>query len=88
MTLRYNDQINPATGEEWQPGTIMAIFFCIFIGSFMIGNLDPSVKAMLAARAAVGRFLSVKAMLVDRQAAQDTGRRDAMSVDMNISIAT
>ncbi|CAE7260922.1 ABCB1, partial [Symbiodinium pilosum] len=47
MTLRYNDQINPATGAEWNPGTIMSIFFCIFIGSFMIGNLDPSLKANL-----------------------------------------
>ena len=24
-------------GQLWQPGTILAIFFCIFIGSFMIG---------------------------------------------------
>eukprot|EP00438_Fugacium_kawagutii_P033769 Skav231819 [mRNA] locus=scaffold640:55022:69687:+ [translate_table: standard] len=60
MTLRYNDQINPATGELWQPGTIMSIFFCIFIGSFMIGNLDPSLKAMQAARMAAGRFFQVK----------------------------
>ena len=29
MTLRYNDELNPATGELWEPGTIMAIFFCI-----------------------------------------------------------
>ncbi|CAE7381505.1 ABCB1, partial [Symbiodinium pilosum] len=56
MTLRYNDEINPATGEAWNPGTIMAIFFCIFIGSFMIGNLDPSLKAMKAAQTAAGRF--------------------------------
>ena len=56
MTLRYNDEINPATGQFWQPGTIMAIFFCIFIGSFMIGNLDPSLKAMKAAQTAAGRF--------------------------------
>ncbi|CAE7217756.1 ABCB1 [Symbiodinium natans] len=59
MTLRYHDQINPATGELWNPGTIMSIFFCIFIGSFMIGNLDPSLKAMKAAQAAAGRFYSV-----------------------------
>ena len=35
MTLKYNDEINPATGKPWQPGNIMAIFFCVFIGSFM-----------------------------------------------------
>lgn len=35
MTLRYNGEINPATGKEWMPGNIMAIFFCVFIGSFM-----------------------------------------------------
>eukprot|EP00435_Cladocopium_sp_Y103_P015985 s2734_g3.t4 len=48
MLLRYNDEKNPATGELWQPGTILAIFFCIFIGSFMIGirafRRRPSLK--------------------------------------------
>lgn len=36
MTLRYNGALNPSTGKEWQPGNIMAIFFCVFIGSFML----------------------------------------------------
>eukprot|EP00439_Symbiodinium_sp_Y106_P024056 s2066_g2.t3 len=59
MTLRYHDQINPSTGKLWEPGTIMSIFFCIFIGSFSIGSLDPSLKAMRAAQAAAGRFYSI-----------------------------
>ena len=28
MTLRYNDEVNPATGRPWEPGNILAIFFC------------------------------------------------------------
>ena len=81
MTLRYNDEINPATGEEWQPGTIIAIFFCIFIGSFMIGNLDPSVKAMLAARAAVGRFLQVKNNKPEVQCRENDVRKDLEAIE-------
>mmetsp|Transcript_30535 Transcript_30535/g.54595 ORF Transcript_30535/g.54595 Transcript_30535/m.54595 type:complete len:1272 (-) Transcript_30535:403-4218(-) len=63
MTLRHNDSLNPATGEVWLPGRILAIFFCVFIGSFMVGNIDPSVKAFTAGRYAAGRFFSV----LDRQ---------------------
>eukprot|EP00434_Breviolum_minutum_P006015 symbB.v1.2.005301.t1/scaffold283.1/size308953/2 len=44
MILRYNDEINPSTGELWQPGTIMAIFFCIFIGAT---ELPESLKILL-----------------------------------------
>ena len=29
MTLRYNEQVNPATGRPWEPGNILAIFFCV-----------------------------------------------------------
>lgn len=56
MTLRYNNQINPATGQLWSPGTILSIFFCVFIGSFSIGNVGPGIKAFSVARVAAGRF--------------------------------
>lgn len=59
MTLRYNDELNPATGELWNPGRILSIFFCVFIGSFMIGNIDPSAKAFESARFGAGRFFAV-----------------------------
>ena len=81
MILRYNDEINPSTGELWQPGTIMAIFFCIFIGSFMIGNLDPSLKAMQAARMAAGRFFSVKENKPQVQCRGDDERKDLESIE-------
>lgn len=81
MTLRYHEEKNPATGEEWQPGTILAIFFCIFIGSFMIGNLDPSLKAMQAARMAAGRFFSVKENKPDIQCGGEDNRKDLQSID-------
>ena len=29
MTLRYHDHLNPATGRPWEPGNILAIFFCV-----------------------------------------------------------
>lgn len=60
MTLIYYDRINPATGKVWEAGTIMAIFFCIFIGSFMVGQLEPTLKCFQAARLAAGRFFQVK----------------------------
>jgi len=81
MTLRYNDEINPATGETWNPGTIMAIFFCIFIGSFMIGNLDPSVKAMKAAQQAAGRFFQVLENKPAVQCRLDDPREDLAAID-------
>eukprot|EP00930_Biecheleria_cincta_P042445 TRINITY_DN29208_c0_g1_i1.p1 TRINITY_DN29208_c0_g1~~TRINITY_DN29208_c0_g1_i1.p1 ORF type:complete len:1315 (-),score=229.41 TRINITY_DN29208_c0_g1_i1:121-3717(-) len=59
MTLRYNGEKNPSTGEEWMPGRILSIFFCVFIGSFMIGNVDPSVKAFQAAQMGAGRFFEM-----------------------------
>jgi len=81
MLLRYNDEKNPATGELWQPGTILAIFFCIFIGSFMIGNLDPSVKAMQAARMAAGRFFSVKEKHPEVQCRGEDKRKELQSIE-------
>jgi len=81
MTLRYNDEINPATGELWQPGTIMAIFFCIFIGSFMIGNLDPSVKAMKAAQQGAGRFFQALENKATIQCRLDDSRQELTSID-------
>jgi len=59
MVLRYNGETNPTTGEPWTPGSILSIFFCIFIGSFMIGNIDPSVKAFQAAQLGAGRFFEM-----------------------------
>ncbi|CAJ1449438.1 unnamed protein product, partial [Effrenium voratum] len=80
MTLKYNNQINPATGQEWRPGNIMAIFFCIFIGSFMIGNLDPSIKAMMSARLAAGRFFKVKDNKPEVQCIGNDQRQDLVSI--------
>ena len=81
MTLKYNDQINPATGREWEPGTIMAIFFCIFIGSFMIGNLDPSIKAMKAAQTAAGRFFQAVENKPDIQCRDQDTRENISSIE-------
>jgi len=81
MTLRYNDELNPATGEAWEPGTIMAIFFCIFIGSFMIGNLDPSIKAMKAAQTAAGRFFQAVENKPDIQCRDQDTREGIDSIE-------
>lgn len=81
MTLRYNEELNPATGKLWEPGTIMAIFFCIFIGSFMIGNLDPSLKAMKAAQTAAGRFFRALENKPDIQCRVEDKRQDISSIE-------
>jgi len=81
MTLRYNEEINPATGKFWEPGTIMAIFFCIFIGSFMIGNLDPSLKAMKGAQTAAGRFFQAVENKPAIQCRDEDKRLDISSID-------
>lgn len=81
MTLRYNDQVNPATGRPWEPGNILAIFFCVFTGSFMIGNLDPSLKALAAARFAAGRFFQVKENRPQVQCGDVDGRKDLESIE-------
>ncbi|CAL1142099.1 unnamed protein product [Cladocopium goreaui] len=81
MTLRYNGSINPSTGKEWQPGNIMAIFFCVFIGSFMVGNLDPSIKAMQAARMAAGRFFQAKENKPTIQCRGTDSRQELTSIE-------
>ena len=81
MTLRYNDEINPATGKPWEPGLILAIFFCIFVGSFMIGNLDPSLKAMKAAQSAAGRFFSVVEHMPTIQCRTEDQRWDVTGIE-------
>lgn len=81
MTLRYNDQVNPASGRPWEPGNILAIFFCVFTGSFMIGNLDPSLKALAAARFAAGRFFQVKENRPQVQCGDVDGRKDLESIE-------
>ncbi|CAE7810872.1 ABCB1, partial [Symbiodinium necroappetens] len=81
MTLRYNEELNPATGKLWEPGTIMAIFFCIFIGSFMIGNLDPSLKAMKAAQTAAGRFFRALENKPDIQCRVEDKRQDISNIE-------
>lgn len=59
MTLRFDGKINPTTGKTWEPGVIMSIFFCIFIGSFSLGNVQPGIKAWSEARIAGGRFFGI-----------------------------
>ena len=81
MTLRYNNEVNPSTGKLWEPGTIMAIFFCIFIGSFMIGNLDPSLKAMKAAQTAAGRFFKAVENKPNIQCRLADQRQDISSIE-------
>lgn len=81
MTLKYNDELNPSTGKVWQPGNIMAIFFCVFIGSFMVGNLDPSIKAMQAARMAAGRFFQVKENKPAVQCRGTDNRQELQSIE-------
>mmetsp|Transcript_57302 Transcript_57302/g.101615 ORF Transcript_57302/g.101615 Transcript_57302/m.101615 type:complete len:1276 (+) Transcript_57302:45-3872(+) len=70
MTLRYNDEINPATGEPWKPGRILTIFFCIFIGSFSVGQIEPMAKAFHTALYGAGRFFET---LENKPAIQERG---------------
>jgi len=55
--LVYEGVDNPRTGEAWTPGTIMTVFFCVFIGSFFLGNINPGMVAMQTARVAFASFL-------------------------------
>ena len=49
-----------AQPRKWVPSKSLQSLAEVFTGSFMIGNLDPSLKALAAARFAAGRFFQVK----------------------------
>eukprot|EP00928_Gymnodinium_smaydae_P036810 TRINITY_DN25678_c0_g2_i1.p1 TRINITY_DN25678_c0_g2~~TRINITY_DN25678_c0_g2_i1.p1 ORF type:complete len:1307 (+),score=203.20 TRINITY_DN25678_c0_g2_i1:353-3922(+) len=72
MTLMYDDVKNPATGEPYQIGTILSVFFCVFIGSFMIGNVEPGAKAMQQGRVSAYRMF----MLLDTPALIESKSED------------
>lgn len=55
-TLLYDDVENSRTGAVWTGGEILIVFFCIFTGGFMLGQIEPGTKAFGAARVALGRF--------------------------------
>lgn len=59
MTLRYDGVINPSTGEIWNPGRILSIFFCVFVGSNAISQLDPAIKCFHSGRVGAAHFFSV-----------------------------
>ena len=81
MTLIYYDRINPATGRTWEAGTILSIFFCIFIGSFMVGQLEPTIKALQAARLAAGRFFQVKENKPSIQCRGEDDRKELTQIE-------
>mmetsp|Transcript_7569 Transcript_7569/g.16469 ORF Transcript_7569/g.16469 Transcript_7569/m.16469 type:complete len:1107 (+) Transcript_7569:1-3321(+) len=56
MRFRYDNLLNPSTGKPWQPGEILTIFFCIMVGGFSLGSLDPGVKAFQKARMGAASF--------------------------------
>lgn len=85
MVLRYNGEINPSTGELWTPGRILSIFFCIFIGSFMIGNIDPSVKSFQAAQVGAGRFFEMFEHKPEIQSRTTDSRKDLTGPLQNFS---
>lgn len=59
MTLIYDQKINDTTGKVWTGGDILIVFFCMLIGGFSIGQVEPAVKALTDARVAAGRFFEV-----------------------------
>mmetsp|Transcript_27047 Transcript_27047/g.62521 ORF Transcript_27047/g.62521 Transcript_27047/m.62521 type:complete len:1278 (+) Transcript_27047:121-3954(+) len=47
---------NPRTGEPWTAGNIVSVFFCVFIGSFYLGNVQPGISALTQAKGAYAAF--------------------------------
>mmetsp|Transcript_33964 Transcript_33964/g.79421 ORF Transcript_33964/g.79421 Transcript_33964/m.79421 type:complete len:1287 (+) Transcript_33964:164-4024(+) len=41
---------NPRKNEPWSAGDIMSVFFCVFIGSFYLGNVQPGLVALTQAQ--------------------------------------
>lgn len=58
MTLVYGGTNNPSTDEPWTGGEILTVFFCIFIGGFMLSQMDPGMKAMAAGQVAGARIFA------------------------------
>ncbi|CAK9090245.1 ATP-dependent translocase ABCB1 (ATP-binding cassette sub-family B member 1) (Multidrug resistance protein 1) (P-glycoprotein 1) (Phospholipid transporter ABCB1) (CD antigen CD243) [Durusdinium trenchii] len=81
LNFAYNGDINPATGETWRTGDIMSIFLCIFIGSFMLGQIDPSIKAFQAAQMAAGRFFQVHDAKPAIQRRDEDERQELSSIE-------
>jgi ATP-binding cassette, subfamily B (MDR/TAP), member 1 len=57
--LRDEKMINAFTGEIWEGGDVMAIFFAILLSTFALGQAFTYVKAYSQGSAAAMRFLSV-----------------------------
>jgi ABC-type multidrug transport system fused ATPase/permease subunit len=60
MRLKYDSVENPSTGKPWTAGEIIGVFMCILMGSFMMGTIDPGVKAFEAARVSAARFFEAR----------------------------
>jgi len=59
MLFKYHGVKNPSTGNAWTPGNILAVFFCVFTGSFMVGNAVPGFAAFNKAKVAGARFFAL-----------------------------
>ncbi|CAJ1336106.1 unnamed protein product [Effrenium voratum] len=81
LSFAYNGDLNPATGEPWRTGDIMSIFLCIFIGSFMLGQIDPSIKAFQSAQMAGGRFFQVHDAKPAIQRRDEDERQELRSIE-------
>jgi len=57
MTLIYDGKINGSTGELWTGGDVLVVFFSVVTGGFMLGQLEPAVKAMNQGRVALANFI-------------------------------
>jgi ATP-binding cassette subfamily B (MDR/TAP) protein 1 len=72
MRFTYDEVDNPNTGEPWKGGEILGVFFCVLMASFMLGTIDPGVKAFETARVAAARFFATRDAIPEIQCrAQD-----------------
>jgi ATP-binding cassette subfamily B (MDR/TAP) protein 1 len=81
MRFKYDDIDNPNTGKPWKGGEVLGVFFCVLMGSFMIGTIDPGVKAWDGARISAARFFKARDIAPVIQCRDRDGRETIESID-------
>jgi len=81
MLFKYHGVKNHSTGQVWTPGNILAVFFCVLSGSFMLGNVAPGIVALSKAKTSAARFFAVLDSKPVIQCRGDDHRREITSIE-------
>mmetsp|Transcript_3666 Transcript_3666/g.8531 ORF Transcript_3666/g.8531 Transcript_3666/m.8531 type:complete len:1275 (-) Transcript_3666:341-4165(-) len=74
MTLIYDGKVNESTGEIWTGGDVLIVFFSVVTGGFMLGQLEPGMKAMGQGRVALANFFDALNEVTPIEGGDQSGR--------------